>query len=89
MKMMANVMKLFGTFISIEECGMIMAPLFTESQEESLKKSGKFLTWKKNKFIDIDQANDVLDKRMQDRLWKISLDLCQDEKTMQIAERFV
>jgi hypothetical protein len=89
MKIMANVMKLFGTFISIEECGMIMAPLFTENREESLKKSGKFLTWKKNQFIEIEQGNDVLDKKMQDKLWKISLDLCQDEKTMQIAERFV
>jgi hypothetical protein len=89
MKIMANVMKVFGTFISIEECGKIMSPLFTENREESLKKSGKFLTWKKNQFIEIEQGNDVLDKRMQDRLWKISLDLCQDEKTMQIAERFV
>jgi hypothetical protein len=34
MKTMATVMKFFGTFISIEECGMIMAPLFTEKQEE-------------------------------------------------------
>ena len=24
-------MKYFGTFISIEKCGMIMAPLFTEN----------------------------------------------------------
>ena len=38
MKTMATVMKFFGTFISIEECGKIMAPLFTENQEESLKK---------------------------------------------------
>ena len=38
MKTMATVMKFFGTFISIEECGKIMAPLFTESQEESRKR---------------------------------------------------
>ena len=88
MKIMANVMKLFGTFITIEECGKIMAPLFTESWEESLKKSGKFLTWKKNQFIEIKQGNDVLDKKMQDKLWDISLELCNDEKTTQIAERF-
>jgi len=88
MKVMANVMKLFGTFISIEECGRIMSPLFTESQEESLKKSGKFLTWKKNQFIEIEQGNDVLDKEKQDKLWNISLELCNDEKTTQIAERF-
>lgn len=53
MKIMATLMKLFGTFISIEKCGEIMAPLFTENQEESRKKSGKFITWKKNAFIDI------------------------------------
>ena len=82
-------MKLFGSFISLEECGIIMAPLFKESQEESWKKSGKFLTWKKNKFIEIEQSNDVLDKKMQDKLWKISLELCNDEKTTQIAERFI
>ena len=51
MKAMATVMKFFGTFISIEECGKIMAPLFPENQEESLKRSGKFITWKKNSFI--------------------------------------
>ena len=48
MRIMATIMKFFGTFISIEKCGEIMAPLFTENQEESLKKSGKFITWKKN-----------------------------------------
>jgi hypothetical protein len=88
MKMMANVMKVFGTFISIEECGKIMSPLFTENREESLKKSGKFLTWKKNQFIEIEQGNDVLDKKMQDKLWNISLELCNDEKTTQLGERF-
>jgi hypothetical protein len=87
MKTMATMMKLFGTFISIEECGMIMSPLFTEKQAESLKKSGKMITWKENKFIEIMDDNAVLDKEMQDKLWKISLDLCNDEKTSQIAER--
>ncbi|MCJ7617109.1 MAG: SDR family NAD(P)-dependent oxidoreductase [Desulfobacterales bacterium] len=89
MKTMATVMKFFGTFISIEECGMIMSPLFTENQEESLKRSGKFITWKKNKFTEIEQGNGVFDKQMQDKLWNISLDLCKDEKTTQIAEKFI
>lgn len=89
MKAMATVMKFFGTFISIEECGRIMSPLFTENQEESLKKSGKFITWKKNKFTEIKQDAGVLDKKMQDKLWDISLDLCNDEKTTQIAEQFI
>jgi hypothetical protein len=85
MKLMATLMKLFGTFISIEKCGEIMTPLFTENQEESLKKSGKFITWKKNEFIDIKEDFAVLNQEYQDRLWKISLELCADEKTNQIA----
>jgi len=88
MKTMASVMKFFGTFISIEKCGMIMSPLFTEKQEESLKKSGKFITWKKDKFIEIEEGKDVFDKEMQDKLWKISLNLCEDEKTTKIAEKY-
>jgi hypothetical protein len=86
MKTIATLMKLFGTFISIEKCGEIMAPLFTESKEENQKKSGRFITWKKNEFIDIKQDSSVLNNEMQDRLWKVSLDLCADEKTNQIAE---
>lgn len=88
MKTMARVMKIFGGFISIEECGMIMSPLFTENQEESFKKSGKFITWKDKKFTEIEEDKVVFDKEMQDKLWKISLDLCKDEKTAQIAEKY-
>ena len=88
MKAMATIMKLFGTFISIEECGKIMAPLFTENQEESLKRSGKFITWKKNNFIEINEDKIIFDHEMQDRLWKTSLELCRDEKTTRIAENF-
>lgn len=86
MKSMATLMKLFGTFISIEECGEVMAPLFTEIQEESLKKSGKFITWKNNEFVEMKRDNYALDKNLQEKLWNISLDLCKDEKTVQIAE---
>ena len=86
MKIMATIMKFFGTFISIEKCGMIMAPLFTEDQEESLKKSGKFFTWKKNEFIEIKEEKVVFNQEMQDRLWEISLEICKDGKTTQIAE---
>jgi len=89
MKTMATLMKLFGTFISIEECGKIMAPLFTESAEESLKRSGKFITWKKNAFTELAQDADVLDKNLQAKLWDISLDLCNDEETTHIAEKFM
>ena len=86
MKTAATLMKFFGKFITIEKCGEIMAPLFTENQEESLKKSGHFITWKNNEFIDLSEGGDVLDQEMQDRLWAVSLDLCSDDKTTQIAE---
>jgi hypothetical protein len=86
MRIMATVMKFFGTFISIEKCGMIMAPLFTENQEESRKKSGKFITWKKNEFIGIKEEETLFSREIQERLWKISLELCKDEKTTRIAE---
>jgi len=85
MKIMATIMKYFGTFISIEKCGMIMAPLFTENQEESLKKSGKFVTWKNNEFIGMKEEETAFNQEIQERLWKISLGLCKDEKTIQIA----
>ena len=77
---------LFGGFISIEECGVIMSPLFTERQEESLKRSGKFITWKNDKYTEMKQDQVDLDKEMQDKLWKISLDLCKDEKTTRVAD---
>lgn len=85
MKTIATVMKFFGTFISIEECGMIMAPLFTENKEESLKRSGKFITWKKNAFLDLNEEKIVFNQEMQERLWKIGLELCKDEKTTKIT----
>lgn len=87
MKVMATIMKFFGTFISIEKCGMIMSPLFTESQEDSLKKSGKLITWKNNEFTEIKEDELASNQELQDRLWKISLELCHDDKTTQIAER--
>lgn len=86
MKIMATIMKYFGTFISIEKCGMIMAPLFTEKQENSLKKSGKFVIWRKNEFIEKVEEKVVYNQEMQDKLWKISLEICKDEKTTQIAK---
>jgi len=51
-----------------------------------MKKSGKFNTWKKNEFIDIKEDFAVLNQELQDRLWKISLELCADEITNKIAE---
>ena len=87
MKSMATLMKLFGTFISMEECGEVMAPLFTESREESLKKSGKFITWKNSAFVEMKHDAYAADRKLQEKLWKVSLDLCNDEETIQIAEK--
>ena len=86
MRIMATIMKYLGTFITIEKCGEIMSPLFTEKQEKSLKKSGGFITWKKNEFIEIKEDEIILNQEMQDRLWNASLQLCKDKKTSQIAE---
>jgi len=65
---------------------MIMAPLFTESQEESLKKSGRFVTWKKNEFIGMKEEETVFKPEFQEKLWKISLELCNDETTARISK---
>ena len=86
MKIMATLMKFFGTFISIEKCGMIMAPLFTESQEENLKRSGKFITWKNNEFVGMKEEEPGFIQEMQEKLWKISLELCNDETTAKISD---
>ena len=87
MRSMATLMKLFGTFISMEECGEIMAPLFTESREESLKKSGKFITWDNDTFIEMKHDDYASDQQLQARLWNVSLELCNDEETIQIADK--
>jgi len=87
MRIMATVMRFFGTFISIEKCGEIMAPLFTESQEESLKKSGIFITWKKEEFIGMKEEETAFSPELQEKLWNISLELSKDEKTTSIAEK--
>jgi len=86
MKTMATLMKWLGQFISIEKCGEIMAPLFLENQKDSLNKSGKIITWKKNNFIVIKEKKDVLNQTLQDKLWEYSIRLCKDEKTSKIAE---
>jgi hypothetical protein len=88
MKTMATVAKIFGGFISIEECGMVISPLFTEDQEESLKKSGKLLSWEDDKYYELTEDKAIFDEEMQEKLWKVSLDLCNDERTAQIVEKY-
>lgn len=87
MKTMARLMKMLGTFISMEESGEIMAPLFTESLEDGLKRSGKFITWKDNQFPEMRPDDYALDQTNQEKLWNISLELCNDKRTSRIAEK--
>lgn len=77
MRFMASVMKLFGTFISIDECGEVIAPLFNESQEKSLKRSGKLISWKKGEYPEIHkEAMEFSDEELQ-RLWDVSQKLTE------------
>jgi hypothetical protein len=70
MRIMALIMRIFGLFITIDQCGEIMAPLFVEDFEENYKRSGKLITWKKQRFMTIPEAAEVLDgdkrKKMYD-----------------------
>lgn len=86
MRIMATIMKWFGQFISIERCGEIIAPLFMESREESMHKSGKFITLKHHRFTEIKDDNRIVNQEGIDRLWEISLKLCADENTRQTAK---
>ncbi len=86
MKAMATLLKLFGQFITIEECGEIISPLFCESRSASSKKSGKLMTWKKGDFVELEEEQAALDQGSQDRLWETSLELSGDEQTARIAE---
>lgn len=75
MKAMATVAKWLGQFISIDECGAIMAPLFVESASESLARSGRFLTSKNGAFVDVGKCPASGDPNDWERLWTKSLEL--------------
>lgn len=85
MKMMASLVKLFGGFISVEDSGRDMLPLFLENETLSVEKSGKLITSKKNLFPEIAESNEILDEHAQEKLWQISLELCNDEEARNIA----
>ncbi|MFO0596363.1 MAG: SDR family NAD(P)-dependent oxidoreductase [Myxococcaceae bacterium] len=87
MRAMAKAMKALGKFISIEQCGEIMAPLFVESAEESARKSGRLITIKKGVVSDVEKNPMVLDPAARERLWQLSLTLCADETTTRAAAR--
>lgn len=87
MRLMATVMKALGQFISIEECGALMAPLFLESREQSAQKSGRLIGFKKGAVIDLEKNPMVLDAAARERLWQHSLALCADDATTRAAAR--
>ena len=87
MRGMARIMKFFGRFISIERCGEIMAPLFIEDREQALSRSGKLISWKKDAFVELTKADKTLDQTSIDRLWQLSLQLCQDPFVTEVAEQ--
>lgn len=87
MKAAATVAKWLGQFITIDQCGAIMAPLFLEGRDATLAKSGRFLTWKKGAFIDVGKTPASLVPADWEKLWNISLDLCGDEQTRRCADR--
>ncbi len=88
MKAMATVAKWLGQFISIDECGALMAPLFVESAEQTRARSGRFLTSTRGRFCDVEKKLPVVDDPgQQQRLWEVSLQLCGDERTRRAADR--
>jgi len=86
MRLAASVMRLLGQFISIERCGEVMAPLFTEGAEVTRERSGQLLTWKKGAFTQVPHNAFVLDAENRQRLWEESLALCDDPRTTRHAE---
>ncbi len=87
MKAMATVMKWFGQFISIDACGEIMAPLFTDAAEQTAARAGRFLTWKGGTFVDVGKNPASADPKDWETLWDVSVELCRDDQTMRCAER--
>lgn len=88
MRAMATVAKWLGQFISIDECGALMAPLFVEGAEETRQRSGRFLTSKKGQFVEVEKKLPAIDDPVQQkRLWDLSLELAGDDQTRRAAER--
>ncbi|MBU0936067.1 MAG: SDR family NAD(P)-dependent oxidoreductase [Spirochaetes bacterium] len=77
MKAFASVMKALGLFISVDECGRVMAPLFLENFAQSIEKSGALLTWKKKRFSSIAEDAAVKDEATRKKLFELSLQLCK------------
>jgi NAD(P)-dependent dehydrogenase (short-subunit alcohol dehydrogenase family) len=89
MKAMATVMRWLGRFISIDECGAMMAPLFVDGPQATTTRSGRFLTWEDGAFVDVGENPASPDPKDWKRLWNRSLELCGDERTRQCAARLL
>lgn len=76
MRFMARLANLFGQFLSMEQCGEMMAPLFTEPHAESLARSGTLVTWRKGRFETLPHPAEVEDADKRARLWAESERLC-------------
>jgi hypothetical protein len=87
MRFMAGIVKFFGGFISIDQYGEIVAPLFLADNESSGRRSGKFITWKNNQLTVLDDSRDSLNPGLQDRLWEESLALGHHEPTSHAAKK--
>lgn len=86
MRTMARLMKLAGRFYSMDECGEIIAPLLTADRAQAEAWSGALLTWKDGAYATMPESAAVRDDAQRERLWRTSLALCGDERTMRVAE---
>jgi len=85
MRTVANVVRFFGGFLTEEECGHELAPLFTEDKKVSIKRSGHLTSSKNESFIFLKENEFSTGESNQDKLWEASLRLCNDQATYQIA----
>jgi len=87
MRIAATVMKALGTFISIEECGKTMAPLFLETASETLERSGCLLTWKNGSFKTLEEDEEVLNMAKRKDLLDYSIHQCKDGSVEAVLDR--
>ena len=87
MRAMATVAKWFGSFITIDQCGEMIAPLLIEGADESRARSGHFLTFEAGSYRDVGKNPASSDPEDWRRLWDLSLDLCADDATRACAAR--
>jgi NAD(P)-dependent dehydrogenase (short-subunit alcohol dehydrogenase family) len=77
MRIVATVMKWFGLFISEEQCGQIMAPLFLEDLNTLNIQSGGLYTNRNNRIEKVLEDSEVLKKENRMALWDYSIELIE------------